>query len=395
MISGPVRSLELTEHQEKSVDASILTRTDALLLDSRFRDYVRISRTLSGATWDLTPGDWIGHLPISNDLVLYIQPKVPLQNVFGMLDVAYEARFEIPKGATECQSLEDFFDKLASVLAKRVLQRARRGLHRAYINVEERTPCVRGRIDLRSLIRQRAIVALDCHFEEHTGDIEDNQILLYTLWRIAASGCCTPDTSSLVRRAYRTLHGFAQLHPFTPADCTSRLYHRLNLDYKPLHGLCRFFLEHTGPIHASGDHTMLPFLIDMPRLYELFVAQWLKKHLPKEFEIRAQERVTLSEGRFVCDIDLVLYQTDSAKTLCVLDTKYKAPEYADQNDIYQVNAYAGLKGCPSAFLVYPSTTVRHLDVQIGTTRIQNLVFRIDQDLDLAGGEFLNALLTRL
>lgn len=119
MISGPVRSLELTEHQAKSVDASILTRTDALLLDSRFRGYVRISPTLSGATWDLTPGDWIGRLPISNDLVLYIQPKVPLQNVFGMLDVAYEARFEIPKGATECQSLEDFFDRLASILAKR------------------------------------------------------------------------------------------------------------------------------------------------------------------------------------------------------------------------------------------------------------------------------------
>lgn len=137
------------------------------------------------------------------------------------------------------------------------------------------------------------------------------------------------------------------------------------------------------------------FLIDMPRLYELFVAQWLKKHLPKEFEIRAQERVALSQGRFVCNIDLVLYQTDSAKTLCVLDTKYKAPEYADQNDIYQVNAYAGLKSCPSAFLVYPSTTVRHLDVQIGTTRIQNLVFRIDQDLDLAGSDFLNALLARL
>ena len=51
-----------------------------------------------------------------------------------------------------------------------------------------------------------------------------------------------------------------------------RLYHRLNQDYQPMHGLCRFFLEHSGPTHQDGDSAMIPFVVHMPALFEKFVA---------------------------------------------------------------------------------------------------------------------------
>jgi len=50
-------------------------------------------------------------------------------------------------------------------------------------------------------------------------------------------------------------------------------------------------LEHSGSTHHAGDHTMLPFLVDMARLYELFVAEWLKTRLPKGWSVESQERV--------------------------------------------------------------------------------------------------------
>ena len=38
---------------------------------------------------------------------------------------------------------------------------------------------------------------------------------------------------------------------------------------------------------------MMPFLVKMYSLYELFVARWLKEHLPSGFSIQSQEQVVI------------------------------------------------------------------------------------------------------
>ena len=111
-------------------------------------------------------------------------------------------------------------------------------------------------------------VQLRCHFQEHTGDIEDNQILAWTLHTIARTGLCSERVLPAVRKAYRSLQGLLHSNRFPQKHCVKRLYHRLNEDYRPLHGLCRFFLEHTGPTNRPGDKSMLPFLINMALLFE-------------------------------------------------------------------------------------------------------------------------------
>ena len=88
---------------------------------------------------------------------------------------------------------------------------------------------------------------------------------------------------TVVRKCYRGLQGIISLQQFNFFDCIGRLYNRLNGDYEVLHGLCRFFLEQSGPMHSSGDHMTFPFLIDMAHLYELFVAEWLREHLPEGY----------------------------------------------------------------------------------------------------------------
>ncbi|MCX7038200.1 MAG: hypothetical protein NT005_03560 [Spirochaetes bacterium] len=46
--------------------------------------------------------------------------------------------------------------------------------------------------------------------------------------------------------------------------------------------MCRFFLESSGPTHEPGGNLMLPFLVDMARLFELFVAEWLQQHIVQD-----------------------------------------------------------------------------------------------------------------
>jgi 5-methylcytosine-specific restriction enzyme subunit McrC len=233
---------------------------------------------------------------------------------------------------------------------------------------------------------------LRCHFQEHTSDIEDNQILTWTLRGIARTGLCREEALCAVRGAYRVLQNSTSLDVFTPSDCVGRLYHRLNCDYEPMHGLCRFFLEHTGPSNSRGDKKMLPFLIDMASLFERFVAAWLKQHLPDAYELKVQERVQVSEGVPTFQIDLVLYDAAEGRALMVLDTKYKKDPIPSNDDINQVISYAQLKDCPDAVLIYPTGAIHAVNTPFGQgRRLRSVAFDLSGDLDQAGRALLEGL----
>jgi 5-methylcytosine-specific restriction enzyme subunit McrC len=142
-----------------------------------------------------------------------------------------------------------------------------------------------------------------------------------------------------------------------------------------------------------GDRKMLPFLIDMARLYEIFVAEWLKVHLPYPFQLKSQERVVIGPNQEVrFDIDLVLYDVETGRARCVLDTKYKKSLTPAPEDIAQVVAYADAKNCHDAILIYPTPLTDSLDVQVGDNRVRSLIFSINGDLDEAGNKFIEILL---
>jgi 5-methylcytosine-specific restriction enzyme subunit McrC len=186
-----------------------------------------------------------------------------------------------------------------------------------------------------------------------------------------------------------SLQGIASLQSFNFSECIGRLYNRLNGDYEVLHGLCRFFLEQSGPLHSTGDHTMFPFLIDVAHLYELFVAEWLREHLPTGYSLQIQANVNFSEAnRLKFIIDLVICDLETGRTLCVLDTKYKCPDTPANDDISQVVTYAEIKQCSDAILVYPRDLDANLDERLGDIRVRNLTFKIDGDLEAAGQAFL-------
>jgi 5-methylcytosine-specific restriction enzyme subunit McrC len=343
--------------------------------------------------WRLIAQGWVGYIPLTPELGFALEPKVELSNIFRMLEYAYRLKsFRFLEGLIGCQSLKEFYEELASILSHRVLDRGRKGFYRAYLPEAERLPYVRGRLEVRQLVQTPWDVKLQCHYEEHTSDIEENQILAWTLWHVARSGMCTERVLPTVRQAYRALQGFVTLVPFSPQACIGRLYNRLNQDYQPLHALSRFFLEHSGPSHEIGDRTMLPFLVNMERLFELFVAEWLKVRLPKDLELKAQEKVDIDRTSTLhFDIDLVLYDaTGTAR--CVLDTKYKTPSAPAPSDIAQAMAYAEVKGCREAVLVYPASLDKPLDQHIGNIHVRSLTFSLDGDLEFAGQAFVRSLL---
>ncbi|MEG4421279.1 restriction endonuclease [Microcoleus sp. LAD1_D5] len=342
--------------------------------------------------WHLKSKGRVGNIPITPEFHIAIRPKVSINNLFGMLEYAYKLKIKFPQGAIQCQFLEQSYERLANILAQKILERCRKGLYRDYLSKTERLASIRGRVDLRSALQKPWDVKLKCHYNEQTGDIEDNQILAWTLFIIGRSGLCRESVSSTVRKAFHALQGFVTLKHFKSEACIDRNYHRLNQDYQLLHALCRFFLDNTGPSHETGDREMLPFLIDMANLYEQFVAEWLKANTPKGFFVKQQHRV-IHDQNYFDRIDLLLGDSETNEILYVLDTKYKAPDKVDNTDRNQVVTYATLLNCKNAILIYPQTLKASKDQQIGDIRVRSLTFSLDSDLNQAGKTFLTSLLS--
>src|SRR5262249_10605828 len=155
---------------------------------------------------------------------------------------------------TRVKAIEDIFDRLASLLAGMVLDRARRGLYASYILREEPVAYIRGRINVtESVVRHmRGSPHMTCAYEEHTTDLDENQILVWTLYRLAFLDIRREQVRRRASQAFRALAGSVEVTPKYPRDCIGRFYHRLNSDYRPMHALCRFFLECSGPDIEAG-----------------------------------------------------------------------------------------------------------------------------------------------
>lgn len=397
-MSDTRRVHDLREYERVRLHGTALTAQEGEVLWQNHRSRVAIEfpSPKTEGQWELSCQGWVGFLPVTRELGLRLQPKVPLGNLFRMLEYAYRLKsFEFLPGLMDCDSLSDLYERLAHVLARRVIDRARRGFHRDYLSHQDRLPFLRGRLDMNRSLRAPWAIQLDCHFQEHTADIEDNQILAWTLSRILRTSLCRrEDVLGSVRGALRSLQGLATPLPVDSQACVGRLYTRLNEDYRPLHALCRFFLEQSGPSHERGDERSLPFLVDMARLFELFVAEWLRSRPLPGFTVKAQEKVLVGSG-LEFTIDLVIDRSDGPGTVCVLDTKYKASFLPSTADVQQVVAYAAAKRCHEAVLVYPSAEIQPFETQIGEIRVRTLAFDLSGDLEPSGFRFLEDLLQGL
>lgn len=387
--------IHLVEFRERFLENERLSRDDALLLHAKYAKQVQLEwpSPLTGGQWRIRSQGWVGYLPLSGDGGLLLEPKVPLRSLFAMLEYAFDLRgFTVLAGNFSCDTLSEFFERLASVLAEKVLQRARSGLYREYRTEVETLSHLRGRIDLAALSVRSFATGVPCVYEDQTIDIEENRILAWTLHCILLSGICTEKSQVLVRRADKLLRGSVALTPFRGTQCAGRSYNRLNQDYASMHRLCRFFLDCLGPTQNTGDREMIPFLVDMASLFEVFVARWLSSHLGSGFFVRAQEfRPIGIQGNLSLNPDIVIYDAESRQARCVLDTKYKGQGQVQAADYSQVISYADALGCSHAFLIYPRILDAPFDEKPGRIRVKSCTFDLGGHLVESGQSFLQSL----
>ncbi|CAH2213362.1 McrC family protein [Tepidibacter aestuarii] len=399
MVMSNKKVIELIEYNPTELDKSFLDESTGEYIWKEYSKQINLEfpSRITDNKWRLTCLGWVGYIRINRDLDIILKPKILIKNLFLMWEYAYRLKsFHILDGLIECESILDFYNQLAKVLVKKVVQRGKIGYYKTYEKREDILTYVSGKIDVDYLIRNPIRSNIKCEFYEDTTDNEENQIILWTIYTILKSNLLKEDLKDTIRSVYRSMSNFISLKRVSHYKCSNRRYTSLNHDYKTIHSLCRLFLENIGPTYKIGTTNMLPFIVNMGRIFELFIAEWLKINLPKQLELKYQEKVYVGEkNEMIFHVDLVIYDRKTGKAKCVIDTKYKNTKKPKREDIYQITTYAVSKGCKKAILVYPSELCSVNSLYINDIKIHSLIFNIGENIENSGKEFLEDLLNIL
>lgn len=394
--------LHLEEYEDEEFEPHELDSDEAEFLLNNFSSVIDIEfpSLKTENKWILRNKGYVGYIDLPGAQSIVLQPKVELNNIFEMMEKAYDlGEFDLST-VYDSDTVEGFYDRIANMLAANVMDRRRRGLYRTYVQKEERSQRIKGRIDFSETLKKPWEPESHIKYSEMTADNEDNQILLYTLNRVSSTtGLCRERTLQKTRKAIRSMRGAISHNEFRASDCTGRTYNRLNSDYERLHALCRLILDNSGPSYSVGDRQMVPFNVEMAVLYQKFATEWLDENLPERFAVKYEEYVTLMEYERSRDlkyrIDLIIYDHENDEPVCVIDAKYKDSERPETEDISQMAGYAKSLDVDETFLMYPTELEEDLDVNLNGVRVRNLAFELEDNLNANGEKFLRDLFDKL
>src|SRR5688500_436012 len=105
------RILDLREEEVGRFPRSALLDTEVLALNESGKFEVDPPSIFNGYTYGLRSRGWVGQIPIGDDLLVRISPKVPVGNLFRMLEVAYNLRsFRLFDGEIRIEKIEDVYE---------------------------------------------------------------------------------------------------------------------------------------------------------------------------------------------------------------------------------------------------------------------------------------------
>jgi 5-methylcytosine-specific restriction enzyme subunit McrC len=354
---------------------------DALFISNELLHQFTIRRAVRDPRYVLNPNQFVGVLSLPSGRRLESRSKVPVSNLFRMLAAVLDFPSPFRRDPAEFDRLDELFEFVAAYFAELVENRIDQGLYRSYAEKEENLAVLRGRIDFAEDMRHNYALRhrTFCRYAEFTWDIPENQIVRYVV--NVLSGWDFSRELRLRLSRIDAILSEVTLSPLSSSLVDRFSYHRLNDDYRPIHQLCRLFLEGWSLSEEGGPFEFRTFLLDMNVLFEKFVTRLLQTSAPERLKVEPQRKVYLDESEEVLmRPDVVLCGGETV--LAVADCKYKRLAVGESNndDLYQVLAYCTALNADRGMLIYPlherpvrselkirhsPTTIRGLSIDLG------------------------------
>jgi 5-methylcytosine-specific restriction enzyme subunit McrC len=237
-----------------------------------------------------------------------------------------------------------------------------------YVEVEERVGFLRGKLLTERELAGTAVLTgrHACRYEIFTQDHRLNRVLKFCN-RLLLRQTRVPANRAILHENDVLLSEVTH-RPVSTIDVDLIHLDRLDRGYEPILGLCRLLLENSTLDLRTGRIVQLAFVFDMNRLFEEFVAEFLRRHIGRIMigdqrwltDVDYQHRLGRLFGEFNMEVDLFL--TDDSGASFLVDTKYKVLDAAkphtglSQEDFYQMYAYgnAGRRSHDEIVLLYPT-----------------------------------------
>ena len=315
-------------------------------------NYLSVEPTEHSGRWLVTARNYVGSINVAGLQVL-VQPKIPLRNLFLLLEVGLRERDWLDE-AVRYETSRDLLPALVSFFARTTQTTLARGLYHSYREHHDRLVAMRGRIDVaRQLARPGVITPTPCQFTDFTADLIENSYLKAAVSRsLRVAGVQPVDRRRLMQHLVSLEDVGDVRHHHTDYDRV--VFTRLNEHYKPALRLAHLVLANLTLQDAIGATQASSFMVDMNDLFERFVTERLQRALRGRLDVKSQHADYLGEERKLgIKPDLLFRSRGTARF--VADIKYKLTDETAGGrhpDYYQLLAYTTALDLPEGVLIY-------------------------------------------
>lgn len=382
-----MKLVEITEF-ERIRDLQLDRDQCDVLLSSR-ADLELTPEPRSVDRWSLRANAQVGTVAAPG-LILRIRPKVEIARLFVMLSAAAGSiKWDDRRvGLASSTTVEDV---TALVLLDAISRALVAGVLRGYVEVEEESFFVRGRLDVAQTIRRRP--ALLAPFTQAPVLLEENIIenrVLRTAVAILSERVACPNVRARLLDVHRLFAGAEVLSPHMSLPHVART--RLNARWWPAIELALLVLRCCGLDLPSGVTAASTFLIDMNRVFEQFVFRSLETKLRRAGLELESNRVGLhldEAKRHALRPDMSIWTGERCTFIGECKYKIIGNASAHRTDVYQCVAYISATGLESVMLVYAAGSARECDIRLvnGRTSVKVRTVDLAAPLDVLNGEF--------
>lgn len=380
--ASATRSATIYLREYETCQCPLLTAEQATLLSERFARQLTVGWNWKKQTWEVTAKQYVGAIVLS-DLRIIIEPKVTVQNLFYMLTYAHDLA-DLRHEAIDLAASDDLFEFIVVIFLRQVERLVQRGIYRTYVTEEENQPFLRGRLLLADHLQRNAMHVQRFYqrTNEFTADVLENRILRFTLGLLSRLKYSDPNLRQQVRRV---ASAFTEVNfaPIAPSDCDRVVYTRLNAAYRTRINLARLLIQHLSLEGHAGSTQFASYLLDMNKVFELFVTRFLSDHFANDASIQVmiQPNIWLDTDHQEKGIpDIVLRR--NGHPYMVLDTKYKRfggkPDEADRN---QMVTYCHTMGLSRGILIYAGDRLVQYEATFKDIILSAQALALDDKLD--------------
>jgi 5-methylcytosine-specific restriction enzyme subunit McrC len=288
------------------------------------------------------------------------------RRLIQMLAVALDLKIDTGQLTALDWQHENLLEILIRVFSEKLLEAARRGMPRRYVEHFDDLPVLRGRLDV---MRQFGALAADpsrlaCRFDALTADVAINQIMKATIAKLRRIARSIENERRLQELAF--VYADIASIPISMLRWNQVILDRTNSRWHELINLARLLLGGRFQTTSVGGSNGFSLLFEMNTLFEEYITRMLKRAL-----VGTDLSVISQGGRIYCletDGHRGLFQTRpdilvkrGDEIVQIIDTKWKRiatriddpKQGVSQADVYQMMAYGQLYKCGRLTLLYP------------------------------------------